>query len=107
MAAMMRRDDCGWRWAKDDRFAPHYPALIAAAEALAGAAERLPAPCLVVRGGRSQVFSGDAAARHAARFPDGKWVTVPDAGHNVQEDNPVGLVAALSAFWSRPAVGGA
>jgi pimeloyl-ACP methyl ester carboxylesterase len=104
MAAMMRRDAAGnWRWAYDDRRRVDYPALLAKIEATAIAVETVTAPCLVVRGGRSQVFSDEAAARFAARFANGAWTTVPDAGHNVQEDNPTGLIAALQRFWSRGA----
>jgi pimeloyl-ACP methyl ester carboxylesterase len=101
MAAMMRRDVSGdWRWAHDRRRSPDYPTLLAKVEEMVNAAEQLAAPCLVVRGGRSEVFSDEAAARFAARFANGKWIAVPDAGHNVQEDNPAGLIAALSRFWS-------
>jgi pimeloyl-ACP methyl ester carboxylesterase len=98
---MMRRDLSGdWRWAHDDRRSPDYPALLTKVEEMVIAAEQLASPCLVVRGGRSEVFSDEAAARFAARFANGKWVAVPDAGHNVQEDNPAGLIATLSRFWS-------
>jgi pimeloyl-ACP methyl ester carboxylesterase len=101
MAAMMRRDKSGaWDWAVDRARSPDYPALLAKVEEMVIAAERLAAPCLVVRGGRSEVFSEEAAARFAARFADGDWIAIPDAGHNVQEDNPAGLIAALSRFWS-------
>jgi pimeloyl-ACP methyl ester carboxylesterase len=104
MAALMRRDHSGdWRWARDDRRSPDYPALLTKVEEMVVAAERLAAPCLVVRGGRSEVFCDQAASRFAARFANGQWIAVPDAGHNVQEDNPAGLIAALSGFWSMAA----
>jgi pimeloyl-ACP methyl ester carboxylesterase len=102
MAAMMRRGVSGdWEWARDGRRSTDYPALLTKVEEMVIAAERLAAPCLVVRGGRSEVFSDEAAARFAARFANGGWIAVPDAGHNVQEDNPAGLIAALSRFWSQ------
>src|SRR5260221_583741 len=83
--------------------APAWPrALLAKVEEMVIAAERVVGPCLVVRGGRSEVFSDEAAARFAARFANGEWIAVPHAGHNVQEDNPAGLIAALSRFWSQP-----
>ncbi|HLI68102.1 MAG TPA: alpha/beta hydrolase [Caulobacteraceae bacterium] len=101
MAAMMRRrDDGAWAWAFDERRAVDYPAVLAKAEEMAAAAERLSSPCLVVRGARSPVFPEEAAARFAGAFRDGAWAVVPDAGHNVQEDNPAGLLAALARFWS-------
>jgi pimeloyl-ACP methyl ester carboxylesterase len=104
MAAMMRRDVSGdWDWARDGRRSTDYPALLTKVEEMVIAAERLAAPCLVVRGGRSEVFSDEAAARFAARFANGGWIAVPEAGHNVQEDNPAGLIAALSQFWAQAA----
>ena len=102
MMALMRRDESGaWRWARDRLIHSDYPALLAKVEQLTGAAARLDAPCLVIRGGRSKVFPSDAARRFAACFANGALTTVPDAGHNVQEDNPAGLIAALLEFWSR------
>jgi len=104
MAAILRLTESGdWAWAFDNRRPTDYPTLLAKVEDMAAAAERLAAPCLVVRGGRSQIFSDEAAARFAAHFATGEWVVVPDAGHNVQEDNPAGLIAALTQFWSRHA----
>jgi pimeloyl-ACP methyl ester carboxylesterase len=103
IAAMMRQDESGvWDWALDRNRnrSVDYPALLAKVEEMVIAAERVVAPCLVVRGGRSEVFSDEAAARFAARFADGDWIAIPDAGHNVQEDNPAALIAALSRFWS-------
>jgi len=102
-AMLRRRPHGGWTWAHDPRRSPDYAALLATVENMAAAAERLEAPCLVVRGGRSLIFSDAAAARFAARFAIGEWVVVADAGHNVQEDNPAGLIAALTHFWSRHA----
>jgi len=100
MAAMMRRRDGGaWRWALDERRVIDFPALLAKTDEMAVAAERIRAPCLVIRGGRSPVFPETAAMRLASRFANGAWAVVPDAGHNVQEDNPAGLIAALSDFW--------
>src|ERR1700730_16840058 len=101
IAAMMRQSDSGdWGWARDGRRSTDHPALLAKVEEMAIAAERLRCRCLVVRGGRSEIFSGEAAARFAARFANGAWTAGADAGHNVQEDNPAGLITALSRFWS-------
>jgi pimeloyl-ACP methyl ester carboxylesterase len=97
---MLRRTADGeLAWAYDQSRKPDYPALLAEVQAMEKAAERLDAPCLVVRGGRSPVFSDEAAERFAARFARGQWTVVPDAGHNVQEDNPAVLIAALTRFW--------
>jgi pimeloyl-ACP methyl ester carboxylesterase len=100
----MRRDKSGvWDWAWDSQRSTDYPALLVKVEEMVIAAERVAARCLVVRGGRSEVFSDAAAASFAARFANGEWIAIPDAGHNVQEDNPAALIAALSRFWSQPA----
>ncbi len=52
----------------------------------------------VARGARSRIFSDDAAARCAALFARGEWTRIEDAGHNIQEDNPRALLAALKRF---------
>jgi pimeloyl-ACP methyl ester carboxylesterase len=57
------------------------------------------APFLLVRGGRSRIVTPKAAADFTNRFANGRWVEIADAGHNVQEDNPRDLAAALAAFW--------
>jgi pimeloyl-ACP methyl ester carboxylesterase len=50
-------------------------------------------------GGESQIVSEDAAHNFTARFPDGRWINIKGAGHNVQEDDPRDLADALRAFW--------
>ena len=51
-----------------------------------------------MRGGKSDVFHDEDAERLAAGLPDGRWVTIPKAGHTVQGDNPKDLVAELRRF---------
>ena len=58
----------------------------------------LTCPTLVVRGERSDVLSDSAARAVVAELPDGRLATVPDAGHNVQSDNPEGLAAVVRGF---------
>jgi esterase len=55
-------------------------------------------PTLVLRGGRSDIFSDEDAERFAAALPNGRWRRVEDAGHTIQGDNPRGLVAELKPF---------
>jgi esterase len=59
---------------------------------------RITVPTLVVRGGRSDVFLDEDAAKLAAGLPRGEWVRIEDAGHTVQGDNPRALVAELRRF---------
>jgi pimeloyl-ACP methyl ester carboxylesterase len=60
--------------------------------------ERVTCPVLVVRGALSDVMTAEAANRFARRLPNGKLVTIENAGHTVQGDNPAGLIAALRPF---------
>ena len=55
-------------------------------------------PVLILRGGESDVFSDDDAARFAAALPDARWVRVDGAGHTIQGDKPAELVREVNAF---------
>src|SRR5205085_10108498 len=66
--------------------------------ALADGLSLITCPTLVVRGAESDVFHEDDGKRLAERLPDGRFVTVPRAGHTVQGDNPKDLVAELRRF---------
>ena len=55
-------------------------------------------PALVVRGAESDVFHQDDAERLAQNFPNGRQITIAQAGHTVQGDNPKDLVAVLRDF---------
>jgi pimeloyl-ACP methyl ester carboxylesterase len=70
---------------------------------LTAAAVALECRVLVVRGGRSRILSDDKASEFAARCRHGLWLTIPAAGHNVQEDEPMALAMALREFLSREA----
>jgi pimeloyl-ACP methyl ester carboxylesterase len=59
---------------------------------------RVTCPTLIVRGERSDVFFDEDAERFADALPDGRWVKIAAAGHNVQGDNPRGLLNALDQF---------
>lgn len=99
MRALFRRaPDGGWV-PKGDPRPPDFPAILAAIDRLAAQLTGL--PVLLVRGGRSRVLPQSTAERLIARVPDGELVVVPDAGHNVQEDDPAALITALRAFLTR------
>jgi pimeloyl-ACP methyl ester carboxylesterase len=102
MRTLLKRTDNGRLVWKSDRRRPSdgYYAMIL--KHLAGFEARVPnitAPFLLARGGESQIVSEDAAHDFTARFPDGRWINIKGAGHNVQEDNPRDLADALRAFW--------
>jgi pimeloyl-ACP methyl ester carboxylesterase len=98
---LKRADDGRYVWKSDRRrLSDYYYAMIL--KHLAGFETRVPnmtAPFLLARGGESQIVSEDAARNFTARFPDGRWINIKGARHNVQEDNPRDLADALRAFW--------
>jgi pimeloyl-ACP methyl ester carboxylesterase len=100
MHNLRRQQDGNWVWKYDRR---RFRAMAddrhgAERRSLADRLAEISCPTLVVRGGESDVFFDEDAARLAAGLPDGRWVKIPEAGHTVQGDNPKDLVAALRAF---------
>jgi pimeloyl-ACP methyl ester carboxylesterase len=85
----------GFTWRMDRRRRTDFEAILGKLAELSGIAARISCPVLVVKGGRSQVLSQRQLERFAGRFPEGAWTVVPDAGHNVQEDQPVRLAAVI------------
>ena len=59
--------------------------------------QELRAPTLLVVGSLDAKF-GELARRMAARIPDARVVSIPDAGHAVQVEAPRALAEALSGF---------
>jgi pimeloyl-ACP methyl ester carboxylesterase len=97
---LRQREDGRWHWKHDPRRPIDNAMLVRRVQALGGAAPRFEAPFLLVRGARSKMLDEQAAATFAACFPNGRWLNVSDAGHNVQEDNPAELIATMRRFWS-------
>jgi esterase len=100
MHNLRRQDDGNWVWKYDRR---RFQAMggdrhSEERRGLADGLARVACPTLVVRGGESDVFHDEDAARLATGLPDGRWITIPKAGHTVQGDNPKDLVAALREF---------
>jgi pimeloyl-ACP methyl ester carboxylesterase len=93
---MVRTPDGGWRWKWDPRRLDGDRA--AEADALWSRLDRIRSPTLVVRGADSAVFSRDDAETLRAALPSGTLVTIPDAGHTVQGDNPLGLADAIRSW---------
>ena len=101
MRALLRQHADGeWAWRRDPRRMVDYPHILAQIEGLADRVGAFRAPFLMVRGGRSKSMPAPAAVAFADRFPNGRFVEVFDAGHNVQEDNPAALIRELRAFWN-------
>jgi len=101
MTALLRqRTDGEWGWRRDSRRVVDYPHILSHIEGLADRVGAFGAPFLMVRGGRSRSMPAPAAVAFAGRFCNGRFVEISDAGHNVQEDNPAGLIKALRTFWN-------
>jgi pimeloyl-ACP methyl ester carboxylesterase len=92
---LLRPGPDGFIWKADRRRPPDFAAILGKVSELSRVAPLLSCPVMVVRGGRSRVLSQRRLERFAGRFADGSWVVIPGAGHNVQEDQPVRLAAAL------------
>jgi non-heme chloroperoxidase len=67
-------------------------------ERLAQQIPKITCPTLIVRGALSDVLTDDAADRFARSLSNGRWVRVERAGHNIQGDNPAGLLQVLLPF---------
>ena len=103
MHALRQQPDGTWRWKYDRRRFQVLDQEKHRAEraALGDGLARITCPTLIVRGGESDVFAVEDGIRLAQRLPDGKFVTVPRAGHTVQGDNPKDLVAELRQFLTK------
>jgi pimeloyl-ACP methyl ester carboxylesterase len=56
-----------------------------------------------VKGGRSRILTEANAERLARGLPNGRLLTIPDAGHAVQVDQPLLLARAIDRFLSEAA----
>jgi len=59
---------------------------------------RIKCPTLIIRGGDSDVFSPAAAEKLSQAMPESRLVVVPNAGHSVAGDNPLGFEMAVREF---------
>jgi pimeloyl-ACP methyl ester carboxylesterase len=62
------------------------------------AAATVSCPVLVMRGAQSKVLNRANARALAAVFPNGRFVEIAAAGHNVQQDQPAALAGAIVSF---------
>ena len=100
MHNLRRQPDGSWSWKYDrSRFQRlDHDTHLAERRRLADNLAKVTCPALVIRGAESDVFHQDDAERLAKNFPDGRQITIAQAGHTVQGDNPKDLVAALRDF---------
>jgi esterase len=100
MHNLRRQSDGSWSWKYDRRRFQRldHDTHLAERRRLADELANVTCPAMVVRGAESDVFQQDDAERLAENFPDGRQITIAQAGHTVQGDNPKDLVAALREF---------
>jgi|SRR5579885_1421342 esterase len=93
-----------WTWKHDTRRIAEAQGVDTAAMAARRAQElwqavpKIKCPTLVVRGVLSDVISDEQAEKFARALPNGRLARVERAGHNVQGDNPAGLLGVLVPF---------
>jgi pimeloyl-ACP methyl ester carboxylesterase len=99
MHNLRQQTDGTWVWKYDRRrFQQMGEGHAAERQGLAEGLAEVTCPTLVVRGAESDVFHAEDGERLAQRLPDGRFITIPRAGHTVQGDNPKDLAAALRDF---------
>jgi len=89
-----------WVWKYDRRIFSDagVDAILAERRPLWNEIRNITAQTLVVRGALSDVFFPEDAERLVAALPNAQLVTIENAGHSVQGDNPNALAAAISNF---------
>jgi esterase len=90
-----------WSWKHDTRRAGegwNEETVARRTEELWKAVAQIRCPTLVVRGALSDLISDEQAGKFAKALHNGRLVKVEKAGHNVQGDNPAGLLAVLRPF---------
>lgn len=94
--------DQTWTWKYDPRrlTAEHYTSITRDLAQLRDHAPNITCPVFIVRGAESDVLSDTQAAGFAETLPDGRWAKVESAGHNVQSDNPRGLIEVFRGFFA-------
>lgn len=90
--------DGSWTWKADRREKLDLIEMQKRLDKLADDCRHITCPTLVVRGEQSPTFSPDDAERFVSLLADARHVTVPDAGHTIQGDNPKGLIEELEKF---------
>ncbi len=95
------REDGRYRWHWDPRFIrDRYKGetRAAAEERMEGAARRLRAPVLLVRGGKSELVDEEVAREFMAMVPHAQYADVGEARHMVAGDKNDAFTSAVAAF---------
>lgn len=92
--------DGGWVWKSDPVFDLGVPDGFSIDVVLAGFGD-VTAPMLVLMGSEPDMWSDhtdEEVERRVARFPDARWLAVPDAGHYVHIEQPEIVVDEIASF---------
>ena len=92
-----RLDDGRWAWRYDDLEGNMGGAEAQGAQ-LWEDVSNIPAPAMVVRGGRSPYVTDADEAEFTRRHPDTRFASVEGAGHSVQSDRPKPLAQLIDDF---------
>ena len=100
--SIRQRQDGKWTWKYDKAMrVSGFRAPTWTPEQLWDGWRKIDCPALVVRGARSDIFADETMVRMAEEHPDCTIVTVENAGHLVQGDNPPDFLAAVRGLLSR------
>ena len=100
--SIRQRQDGKWNWKYDKAMrVSGFRAPTWTPDQLWDGWRKIDCPALVVRGARSDIFADETMVRMAEEHPDCTTVTVENAGHLVQGDNPPDFLAAVRSLLSR------
>ncbi|MBI4307520.1 MAG: alpha/beta hydrolase [Chloroflexi bacterium] len=91
-----------WTWKYDKLLrTPGYRIPRGSREYMWECAAKISCPTLIVRGGDSLVLNREGAERFQQTVRGSQLVEVPDAGHTIPGDNPLGFEMAVRPFLAR------
>ena len=100
--SIRQREDGKWTWKYDKVIRRRgFRAPAWTSEQLWAGWRKIDCPALVVRGARSDIFADETMVRMAAEHHDCTTVTVANAGHLVQGDNPPDFLKAVKGLLGR------
>ena len=90
---LKQREDGRWVWKHSPDVAVHWNP-----EDLGNAIRAIRCPTLILRGGESEVFDPETAARTANSIPRAGLVTIEGSGHSIPMDRPVDFAREVRKF---------
>lgn len=95
----LKTTPAGVAWKMDRRRPADFEHILGKLSELAGLAQTISCPVLIVKGGGSAVLTEENADAFARAFPNGRLRIIADASHNVQEDKPKDLANLLRGHF--------